>query len=85
VSWFASVAVQAAFAHLFAWFLLFAGIRPIGELQGKRRRGSAPDSDADQLARLTGISGTAWVLLFALIAIGALVVGGRLLVLRPLG
>ncbi|GDY28708.1 M50 family metallopeptidase [Gandjariella thermophila] len=85
VSWFASVAVQAVFAHLFAWFLLFAGIRPIGELQGKRRRGRAPDSDADQLARLTGINGTAWVVLFALVAIIALVVGGRLLVLRPLG
>jgi hypothetical protein len=85
VSWYASVAVQAAFGHLFAWFLLFAGVRPIAELQGKRRRGRAPDSDADQLARLTGINGTAWVFLFAVVAIGALVVGGRLLVLRPLG
>jgi hypothetical protein len=79
VSWFASAPVQAAFAYLFTWFLLFGGVRPVSELQGKRRRGRAPDSDADQLARLTGVSGTVWVALFALVAVGALLAGGRLL------
>jgi hypothetical protein len=79
VSWFASAPVQAAFGYAFTWFLLFGGIRPLSELQSKRRRGRAPDSDADQLARLTGVNGTAWVALFALVAVGALLAGGRLL------
>jgi hypothetical protein len=80
VSWFATQPVQAAFAYLFCWFLLFGGIRPLGELQRKRSRGRAPNSDADQLARLTGVPGTLWVLVFAVIAFGALYFGGRLLV-----
>jgi hypothetical protein len=73
VSWWAPENVQAGFAHFFTWFLLFAGIRPISELQHKRRMGRARDSDADQLARLTGVPGLLWVLLFGLIAVGALV------------
>ena len=53
ISRFTSVAVQAGFAYFFTWFLLFAGVKPIFELQSKRRRYRSPDSDADQLARLT--------------------------------
>ncbi|KAA2254463.1 M50 family metallopeptidase [Solihabitans fulvus] len=79
VSWFTTYEVQAAFANLVCWFLLFGGVRPISELQRKRRRGRARDSDADQLARLTRVSGTAWVALFALVAVASLVLGGRLL------
>jgi len=68
--------VQAAFAYLITWFLLLAGIRPVGELQAKRRRGRANDSDADQLARLTGTPGLFWVFAFGLIALGALALAG---------
>jgi hypothetical protein len=74
---FGFVSAQEAFAYLFAWFLLFGGVRPIFELQRRRRRGRAMSSDADQLARLTGVPGGAWVAVFALIAIVALVIGGR--------
>ncbi|WP_091456052.1 M50 family metallopeptidase [Actinokineospora iranica] len=73
VSWFATDEVQAAFAYLIAWFLLLGGVRPVAELQSKRRRGHARDSDADQLARLTGAPGFFWVGSFALINLGALV------------
>jgi hypothetical protein len=75
VSRFASVRAQEVFAYLFAWFLLFGGIRPIFELRRRRRRAGALASDADQLALLTGVPGGAWVLLFALVAFGALIAG----------
>jgi hypothetical protein len=68
--------VQSAFACLTGWFLLFGGVRPVWELQVKRRRGHARDSDADQLARLTGAPGFFWVAMFGLIALGAMFVGG---------
>jgi hypothetical protein len=52
------------------------------ELQAKRRRrGGAPDSDADQLARLTGLPGLAWVGVFLLVDVAALVQGTRWLLL----
>ncbi|HEV2781948.1 MAG TPA: M50 family metallopeptidase [Actinophytocola sp.] len=76
VSWLATGPVQAAFAQLITWFLLIGGLRPVGELQRKRRRGRAPYSDADQLARLTGAPGFFWVGSFALIGIGSLVLAG---------
>ncbi|GAA5183791.1 M50 family metallopeptidase [Rugosimonospora acidiphila] len=83
VSWLASPAAQAAFAFAGTWFLLFGGVRPIRELQRLRRRGEAPDSDADQLARLTRVPGLFWVVLFGLVNLAALVLGGYLLV-QPL-
>ncbi|WP_026122909.1 M50 family metallopeptidase [Nocardiopsis halotolerans] len=67
VSWFTPAEVQAAFAYLFIWFLLFAGVRPVLELQAQRRRNPSPHSDADQLARLTGVPGTLWVGVFLLV------------------
>ena len=67
VSWFTPHEVQAAFAYLFIWFLLFAGIRPVIELQSQRMRQPSPHSDADQLARLTGLPGTFWVMVFLLV------------------
>ncbi len=80
VSWFAAPRVQGAVAYSFTWFLLFAAIRPLGELQRKRSRGLARDSDADQLARLTGIPGLVWLLLFGLVAFGAVAMAGSWLV-----
>ncbi|WP_433173293.1 M50 family metallopeptidase [Actinoallomurus sp. CA-150999] len=76
VSWFGTATVQAAFAYAFTWFLLLAGARPVVELQSKRSRGRAPDSDADQLARLTGMPGLLWVFGFGVVAVAALLAGG---------
>ena len=73
VAWWTSPVVQAAFAHVITWFLLFGGVRPVGELQRKRRRGWARDSDADQLARLTGAPGWLWVGMFFFVNLGSLV------------
>ncbi|MDH6112719.1 hypothetical protein P3T36_007610 [Kitasatospora sp. MAP12-15] len=76
VSWYGSAQLQAGFAYLGVWFLLLAGVRPVVELQSKRRRGGARDSDADQLARLTGVSALLWVTLFLVVALSCLLAGG---------
>ncbi|CAL9519735.1 hypothetical protein SUDANB106_03833 [Streptomyces sp. enrichment culture] len=77
VSWFTATEVQAAFAYGVVWFLLLGGVRPVFELQAKRRRGEAPDSDADQLARLTNTPAPLWLLLFHAVALCSLTGGGR--------
>ncbi|GAB4586937.1 M50 family metallopeptidase [Nocardia sp. IFM 10818] len=77
VSWFGTDLTQAGLAYLAAWFLLLAAVRPVLELQRNRRH--EPNSDADQLARLTRIPGLLWVLLFGAIAVCSLLLGGRLL------
>ncbi len=93
----ASPAPRAAFAYTLAWFLLFGGVRPVAELARTRRgalrlppgrrlpsaRPGAVNSDADQLAWLTGMPAGVWVTLFALVAVGALVLGARLLIPWP--
>jgi len=79
VSWYASTDIQAVFGYVIAWFLLLGGVRPVFELQRKRWRGRAPDSDADQLAKITGVAGGLWVTLFALVSIASLVIGAGLL------
>jgi hypothetical protein len=85
VSMLASAAVQATFGYGAAWFLLLGGVRPVAELQRERhRRGRLTQSDADQLARLTGVPGGVWVMLFGLVAVAALILGARLLVPVPL-
>jgi hypothetical protein len=78
---FAPLDVQAVCAYAGVWFLLLGGVRPILELQAKRRRGRAPDSDADQLARLTRVPGTLWTLVFLLVSAAALAAGGYVLVI----
>jgi hypothetical protein len=76
--------VQAGFAYLAVWFLLFGGMRPVFELaraqSRSRRRRRAQSSDADQLARLTGLPAGLWVALFALVALAALAAGASLLI-----
>jgi hypothetical protein len=79
VSDYAPAAVQAGFAYLAAWFLLFGGLRPVLELARGRRRNWARGSDADQLAQMTGVPAGVWVTLFALVALAALVLGATLL------
>ena len=76
VSWYGSDGTRAAFACLGVWFLLLAGVRPVVELQRKRRTGGAADSDADQLARLTGVGAVLWVVLFLVVALACLLAGG---------
>jgi Peptidase M50B-like len=80
VSWYADARVQAGFAYLAVWFLLFGGVRPVFELQWQRRTGRAPNSDADQLAKLTRTPGALWVTLFVFVALGAVLLGGHWLV-----
>ncbi len=76
VSWYGSSELQGAFAYLGVWFLLIGGVRPVAELQRKRRHGGARDSDADQLARLTGVNAIVWVTVFLVVALASLVLGG---------
>ncbi len=83
VSWFASPQWQALCCLLLSWFLLIGSIRPIGELRSKRVRGRAPDSDGDQLARLTRVPAPVWLAVWFVVGVGALVVGGRWLLLVP--
>ena len=89
VTWLATARVQAGFGYTAAWFLLLGGVRPVVELQrsrGRARRwqGRGPQSDADQLAGLTGVPGGVWVALFLLVAFAALALGAWLLVPGPL-
>jgi hypothetical protein len=79
VSYYAAAVVQAGFAYLAAWFLLFGGVRPVVELARGRRQRWARGSDADQLARLTGAPAGLWVSLFVLVSLAALVIGAGLL------
>lgn len=79
VCWFAPPDVQAAFAYSGVWFLLIGGVRPVGELQQLRWREPQPNSDADQLARLTPLPALVWVGLFGLVTVAALGAGAGLL------
>jgi len=79
VSYYATPAVQAGFAYLAVWFLLFGGIRPVLELARGRRGRWARGSDADQLARLTGAPPGLWITLFVLVAFAALIAGAALI------
>lgn len=77
VSWLTGPEVQSVFAYAVVWFLLLGGIRPAFELQLKRRHGGAPDSDADQLSRLTHVPAGVWLFFFHAVSISALIGGGR--------
>ncbi|MET7693392.1 M50 family metallopeptidase [Streptomyces sp. NPDC005483] len=77
VSWLAGPQVQAAFAYAVVWFLLLGGVRPAFELQAKRARGGAGDSDADQLSRLTHVPAGLWLFLFHAVSLCSLIGGGR--------
>ncbi|WP_306190535.1 MULTISPECIES: M50 family metallopeptidase [unclassified Streptomyces] len=77
VSWLTGPQVQAAFAYAVVWFLLLGGVRPAFELQAKRSRGGAGDSDADQLSRLTHVPAGLWLFLFHAVSLCSLMGGGR--------
>ncbi|MEY7973970.1 M50 family metallopeptidase [Saccharomonospora xinjiangensis] len=80
IALFAGPAVQAAFVYLITWFLLFGAIRPLFELQMKRRRGAARDSDIDQLARLTALPAMLWLFVVGVLSVTCVVAGGMLLI-----
>ena len=84
-TWFLPAEAQAAFAAVTTWFLLLAAPRAVLELQRARRHRQAPDSDADQLARLTRVPGLVWVGFFLLVDVGALLLGGSWLLAGALG
>jgi hypothetical protein len=79
VCWLASPLVQAVFAYSLTWFLLLGAVRPVLELQRTRRRGVRA-TDADELARLTGVPGIVWVGMFGVVALAALAFGADWLV-----
>ncbi|WP_152186172.1 M50 family metallopeptidase [Segeticoccus rhizosphaerae] len=79
VTWWLSLQVQSAFAHALTAFLLLAGPRAVLELHHGRRRGQQRGSDADQLARLTGIPAALWVALFGALTLAAVVGGAMIL------
>ena len=79
-SWWLPDRGQSALAYLVTWFLLIAAPRPVFELaaQRRRRRGRVVrDSDADQLARITGVPAPVWIALFLAVTVGALLLGGQ--------
>lgn len=84
VALFARPGLQAGFVHVTTWFLLFGAVRPVLELQGKRRRGAARDSDVDQLARLTGVPAFVWLFVLLILTVSCLVFGSLFLV-EPAG
>ena len=79
VSLYTSADVQAAFAYAMTWFLLVGGVRPVGELRRQRRYQPGAVTDADMLAHLTPLPGSAWVALFGLVTLASLGAGGWLL------
>lgn len=76
VSWWGAPQWQSAFAYLIAGFLLVAAPRPVLELQARRCHQRNGSSDADQLARLTGLPGLVWVAVFLVVNLGCLALGG---------
>jgi peptidase M50B-like protein len=80
VLWQRSAVTEAVLGYAMTWLLLFGGVRPVLELHRDRRRRRGPANDADQLARLTGLPGGLWTGVFGLVAVGALALGGWLLV-----
>lgn len=78
---YGSAVVEAGFGYAMTWFLLLGGVRPVFELVSDRRRGRSGRSDADQLGRLTPMPGGAWVAVFGILAVAALAVSARWLIM----
>jgi Peptidase M50B-like len=75
VAAWAPARIQVGFAAALCWFLVLGGLRATREL--RPRRGGA--SDADMLARLTHVPGAVWRAFFWLVAGGAVVAAGWVL------
>ena len=79
ISWYASAAAQSGLAYLITWILLLASPKPVLELIGQRRRHRTPQSDADQLSRLSKVPAGLWLTGFLVINSVGLLVGAALL------
>jgi hypothetical protein len=79
VSWYLPAPMQSGLAYVLTWTFLLAAPKPVLELISQSRRGRAPQSDADQLARLTHVPGSLWVSGFLVINCAGLVLGAVLL------
>jgi hypothetical protein len=79
VSWYLPAPMQSGLAYVLTWTFLLAAPKPVLELISQRRRGPTPQSDADQLARLTHLPGSLWVSGFLVINCAGLVLGAALL------
>lgn len=79
VTWWLDPTAQTAIAQTIGWFLLLAGPWSLIDLQRSRHAGVAPQSDPDQLARITGVPGLIWWSLMFLSSLGCLAGGARLL------
>ena len=82
---YGSPSVQYAFACFLTWLLILGGLRTVVEVQRKPVARRSPQSDADQLERLTAVPARIWVALFGLVAVFSLIGAGRLLVGWPPG
>lgn len=76
LSWWAPGWLLTAVAHVSVWGLLLAAPRAVLSLHHGRQRaralGRRETGDADQLADLTGIPGTVWVVFFGLVCVACL-------------
>jgi hypothetical protein len=87
VTWLAPADWLPLVAVAVSGFLLLGSVRTTLELQGARRRQGRSrrgSSDADQLARVTGVPGALWVTLFLLAGTACLALGVVLLLRLPL-
>lgn len=79
LSWYAPPEAQSVFGYLATWAMLLAAPRPVFELRSRRYRERAPNSDADQLARLTRMRPVVWIGVFGTVTIAAAASGAALL------
>lgn len=79
VTWWAEPDVQGVLAYLGVWFLLVGAVRPVWEVHRQRLRSRNRTSDPDQLAGITPLPAMVWLLFFALVNVGCLAFGARLL------
>jgi hypothetical protein len=79
VSWYLPASMQSGLAYVLTWTLLLAAPKPVLELMRQRRRQRTPQSDADQLARLTRAPAGLWAGGFLMINCAGLVLGAVLL------
>ena len=78
---YATAPTQSVIAALVAWVLLLAAPRPLVDLL-RRSRTQRRGSDPDQLARLTHLPTTLWILLLLAASLAGLIVGGATLAPR---
>ena len=73
---YATVGVETVVAYFVTWFLLISGVKI-----ALRNVGKAKDiTDAKNLAGITHVFRSAWIFLWLILTIAALVVGGAILI-----